>query len=387
MAYTILGGTTVYPAQVSYQLINLTDNITLSWPSSFSSSFVAAGYNEVTTAQNGYIITLPDATLASAGVDVIFNNLSAYNFIVNKSDGTLLYTVNAGVIVDLKLYDTSTSAGGWRILPFLGGYNGIVSFTAQSTDNTITITNGNNVQPPGAIINFQLPTSLKNLNNLDVPGIVVATGTDPLTWNAVELVADSNFTITNSDGVDGNPQFALSTSLSGLASIGVGSLTLTGSLISAGVTNGSVEIASDGTGSVYINGVVIDNNTNSNITIPGNLTVNGFFNNPFIPKAWCVFTDVITGDNNDITVQNEQNVTSVTGSAGNYVITFTTQMANINYGVFITCGTNGGPSLPFVSTSYWTVRELTYVSIAIVDASGALVTSVPNGVTVMIMSS
>jgi hypothetical protein len=71
MAYTILTGTTSYPAQYPYQLINLTGNITLIWPTSFGTGLAAAGYNEITTQQSGYIITLPDATLASPGVDVI----------------------------------------------------------------------------------------------------------------------------------------------------------------------------------------------------------------------------------------------------------------------------------------------------------------------------
>lgn len=383
MAYTLFNGTTVYPAQVSYQKITLTGNITLSWPSSFSSSVVAAGFNDVQPNQDGWSITLPDATLASAGNDVIFNNITNFEFTIKDNTGETLLLMEPGFIVDFKLYDNSTTGGGWRIIPFLGGYNGIVSFTAQSTDGTIIITNGNNVQPPGATINFQLPESIKNLNQLDVPGIVVATSTDPLTWNAVELVADGNFTITNADGVDGNPQIALNTALSGLASIGVGSLTLTGSVISAGVTDGEVQIASDGTGSVLINGV--DINTSGNAIIPGTLTVNGIFNNPFMPKAWCVFTDVIVGLSNDITIASQQNVASVTGSNGNYTITFTDAMSNINYGVLITLGTNNG-STPFVSHGFYTVKETDYLTISIVDASGQLVSEVPSGVTVLVIS-
>jgi hypothetical protein len=384
MAYTVLNGTTVYPAQVSYQKITLTGNITLSWPSSFATSVVAAGFNDVEPNQDGWSINLPDATLASPGTDVIFNNITNFEFVINDNTGEELLLIEPGFIVDFKLYDNTTTGGGWRIIPFMGGYNGIVSFTAQSSDNTILITNGNNVQPPGGTINFQLPVSLKNLNQLDVPGLVVATSTDPLTWNAVELTADSNFTITNADGVDGNPQIALNTSLNGLASIGVGGLTLTGSVISAAVTDGEVQIASDGTGSVLINGVDID--TSSNISIPGNLTVSGLFNNPFTPKAWCEFTDTIVGESNDITIASQENVSSITGSNGNYTINFTNNLSNINYGVLITLGTDNG-STPFVSHGFYTVKEMEYVTISIVDASGQLVSAVSNGVTVVIFSS
>lgn len=384
MPYTILTGNTSYPAQYPYQLINLTANITLVWPTSFGTGIAAAGYNEITTAQDGYIITLPDATLASKGVDVIFSNLSAYDVIVHKNDGTLLYTVEAGVIVDLKLYDNSTAAGGWRIIPFLGGYSGITSFTVQSTDNTIIITNGNNIQPPGATINFQLPTSIKNLNNVATTGFPVIKTINPLTWGTVNLVAGNNIEITNNDGIDGNPVINVNASLSGLTYLQVDDFVITGSVLTTNITDGGLVFATDGTGELTLNTVTI--NTDGNMTIPGNLTVAGTFNNSFTPKAWCNFTDVIVGESNDITIEGGANVASVTGSSGNYTITFTNELTSINnYGVLITLGTTGGP-LPFVSHGFWTVRESTYVTISIVDASGQLVSSVPNGATVTIMS-
>lgn len=384
MAYTLLTGTTVYPAQVSYQLINLTANITLSWPSSFATSIVAAGYNEITTSQNGYIITLPDATLASAGVDVIFSNLSNYNFIVNKNDGTLLFTVNSGVIVDFKLYDNSTSAGGWRIIPFLGGYNGITSFTAQSTDNTITITNGNNVQPPGATINFQLPNSIKNLNNVATTGFPVITATNPLTWTTRQLVAGTNISIDNPDGIATNPTINVNDSLSGLTSLQVGNFVLSSNTLTSNQANGTLDFTSTGTGYLIFNDVTID--TSGNMVVNGNLEVDGTFKNPFTSKAWCTFTDILNNNVHDITLIAGANVSSVEFvSTGNYKINFTTALSNINYGVMITMGTTGGSS-PFVSHGFYTVQETGYVTITIVDASGQLVSSVPNGTTVVIMA-
>lgn len=384
MAYTLLTGTTVYPAQVSYQLINLTANITLSWPSSFATSIVAAGYNEITTSQNGYIITLPDATLASAGVDVIFSNLSNYNFIVNKNDGTLLFIVNSGVIVDFKLYDNSTSAGGWRIIPFLGGYNGITSFTAQSTDNTITITNGNNVQPPGATINFQLPNSIKNLNNVATTGFPVITATNPLTWTTRQLVAGTNISIDNPDGIATNPTINVNDSLSGLTSLQVGNFVLSSNTLTSNQANGTLDFTSTGTGYLIFNDVTID--TSGNMVVNGNLEVDGTFKNPFTSKAWCTFTDILNNNVHDITLIAGANVSSVEFvSTGNYKINFTTALSNINYGVTITMGTTGGSS-PFVSHGFYTVQETGYVTITIVDASGQLVSSVPNGTTVVIMA-
>ena len=80
MSYTEVTSNTVYPAKVSYQLIDLTSSIVMTWPSSFSSSIIAAGFNYISPDQDNWTITLPDATLASEGVDVIFNNISIYTF-------------------------------------------------------------------------------------------------------------------------------------------------------------------------------------------------------------------------------------------------------------------------------------------------------------------
>ena len=52
------------------------------WPASFGTSIAAAGYNEVTPTNDGFTITLPDATLASKGVDVIFSNVSIYEYLL-----------------------------------------------------------------------------------------------------------------------------------------------------------------------------------------------------------------------------------------------------------------------------------------------------------------
>jgi hypothetical protein len=386
MAYTLLTGTTVYPAQVSYQLINLTGDITLSWPSSFTSSVVAAGYNDVspdTDTPTKHIITLPDATLGAIGSDTIFSNVSVYEFDIHTNDGVFLHTVNPGEIVDFKLYDTSTNAGLWRIIPFGGGYNGIVSFTAQSTDNTIVITNGA-VSPPGATINFQLPTSVTNLNNVVTTGFSVIKTTNPLTWGTVQLVAGTNIAITDPDGINASPVINLNDNVAGLASLQVGSLEMTGLEITTTATDGSVLITSKGDGYVIINDVTID--TNGKMVVNGELDVTGTFTSPFTPKAWCTFIDVTVGLSNQIILEGHANVTSVNGSNGNYTINFTTPLTNINdYGVLITMGSTGGSS-PFVSHGFWTVRNSSYVTISIVDASGVLVPDVPNGVTVMIMS-
>lgn len=384
MSYTVVNGSTVYPAQVSYQLITLTNNIVLSWPSSFAGGPIAAGFNDVNPDQAGWTITLPDATLASEGTDVIFNNISIYTFNILKNDNTFLHTLNPGDIIDFKLYDPSTAAGLWRIIPFGGGYNGITAFEASSSDNSIDITNGN-VVPPGAIIDFKLPASIFNLNNVITTGIPVIKSAAPLTWATTTITAGTNINITNGDGILGNPIINLLPDVVNLNSLQVGEFTLNGLDLYTTTVDGTISFASNGAGYLILNDVTID--TAGNMVVPGNITVDGQFKNPFTPKAWCTFTDI----SNTIVIGDKANVpangvTRITDSTGSYQITFSTAMPNINYGVFISLGTNGG-SNPFVSHGFWTTKNLGSVVISIADASGELVTDLPYGATVMIMSS
>jgi hypothetical protein len=383
MPYTVVNGSTVYPTQVSYQLITLTDDIVLSWPSSFVGGPIAAGFNDVDPDQAGREITLPDATLAATGTDVIFNNISLYTFNILKNDNTFLHTLNPGDIVDFKLYDVSTAAGLWRIIPFGGGYNGITAFEASSSDNSIDITNGN-VVPPGAIIDFKLPASIFNLNNVITTGIPVIKSAAPLTWDTTTITAGTNINVTDGDGILADPVINLLPDVSNLNSLQVGFFDITGNTLQATDSNTDLLFATSGTGKLDLNGVLIDANGNTAIS---NLTVSGSFNNPFTPKAWCIFTDTIVGNSNSIVIEDNSNVTSISGSGGYYQIFFNTPMANINYGVMISLGSLGTTLPPIVYSGFWTTRNLSSVIISVVDASGELVTALPYGATVMIMSS
>jgi hypothetical protein len=374
-------------AQSSYQLINLTSDIVLTWPFSFLSPPTVADINDISPNQAGWTIAMPDATLAPVGQNVVFNNVSAFSFQIVANDLiTVIATITAGEVATLYLYDNTTvpaTNGLWRVIPFGGGTNAITALTAQSTNSSVTITNGV-ITPPGGVINFQLPTSLTNLNTtISSIGFAVITGLSPLTWTTVDFLSDSNISITHPDGTTGNPVVSLASTIGPITSLIVGNLTLSGDIITNNTTNGNIQLSTNGTGQVQINGVSTD--INGNLTGINNLTVNGTFNNPFTPKAWGVFTDTIFGTSNLIVIQTQANVASITGGAGTYTINFTTPMSSINYGVFITLGSTGG-SLPFISNAYWIVRQTTSVTIIVTDASGELVLSAPYGVSVMIMS-
>jgi hypothetical protein len=361
-------------AQTSYQLINLITDIELTWPFTFAGAIVVYDVNDIDASQNGWTIAMPDATLGVVGQYFRFNNVSGFTFEIVANDlTTVLATVTAGQVIDIYLIDISTMNGTWRVIS-PPSVNAITQITAESTDNTIVITNGV-VTPPTGVINFELPTSLFNLLGLGSPNFLVVNSNNPLTFSTVSLVGGTNITVNDGTGLSGNVIIDLPDSITGLSSVGTESIDMTGvAIISNTDTNGNLQITTNGTGKVQLNGISIDVN--------GNITG---INNFVAPRAYCVFTDTLIGIDNVIVIGSQTNISSVTGSGGVYTINFTTAMTSANYGVLITIGSTGGV-LPFVSNAYFIVRTLTSVTIEITDASGSLVLSAPYGVTVMIMS-
>ena len=214
-------------------------------------------------------------------------------------------------------------------------------------------------------------------------GFPVIRSVEPMTFGTVDLVAGENITISNPDGISGEPVINLNNVVTGLSSLEVGDVTMSGSIITSNIAGGNIDMVTNGTGKLNFNGVTID--ANNNIANVNDLTVNGKFSNPYLPAAWCVFTDTVTGEDNTIVVENAQNITSITGSKGSYVINFINPMDSINYAVFITVASDGGALPPPIYHAMWTVRNINSLTIAILDASGEYVASIPHGVSVMVI--
>ena len=377
-------------SQNSYQLITLTANIVLSWPSSFGSGPVVCDINDVNTAQNGYTITMPNATLVPNGTSAIFNNISGYSFTILASDGvTTITSVATGVIYNLYLYNNSTTNGSWRVIASGGGASSITTFTAESTDSSINISNGT-VTAPSGTINFKLPASLTALNAVSNTGfpVISAINNGVDTWSTVSITAGDNILITNGNGVDGNPVINVNPSMTALTAVTVGNFNITGSSISPVGSNTGLSFTSNGTGTLTFNGITIDGS--SNITSVNNLTINGTLTNSFIPVAWCMFTDTIIGTSgNIIVIQDKANVATVTGAGGAYTINFTTALSNNKYGVLVTVGTDITGATPIVNHGFsiYAAQTVNSCRIAVVDASGEFVIDAPRGITVQILSS
>jgi len=372
-----------YPTDSSYQELILDRDIALIWPFFASGADIAVtDIMDISASSGGHKIILPNATLTSNGQNLLFNNIGGFSFDIIADDGiTVIVSVDPGDILFLYLYDFSTSNGLWRVIPFGGGVNAITAITAHSSDASVLITDGS-VTPPGGVIDFKLTGLLSNLIDQSNSGFPVIT--EYPEWDIRTLTAGSNIEITNPDGKFGDPIVNLSSAITNLTSLLVGNFAVSGSNIDASEQDTDLNMTTNGSGKLIFNGVAID--VDSNIVV-NDLTVNGTFNNPLMLAAWCVFTDTVTGVNNTIITEDSQNVASITGSNGSYTITFTNPMASINYGVTISVGSNGATLPPPVYHGMWTIRDTTSLAITIVDSSGEFVTSVPDGVTVTVMSS
>jgi hypothetical protein len=338
---------------------------------------------EVSASVGNLNIFLPDATQTTPGFSITFNNIGANSFnIVLNDQATLLTSIAVGKVITIYLDDTATTNGSWGIIPFGGGVNGISELTLTSSDNSITVT-GSPVSPPSGTLDIKLPGLISAISELanGTPGILAL---DPETnsWSLISLVNGSNIVITNPSGVGGNPTISLGTVIV-VNQITAGNIIINNDLITNADSGGVLSIVSNGTNSALnLNSVLVD--TEGNITGINNLTIEGIFKSVNTAKAWCRFSNT----SGTIAVSSSCNVSGVTYNNSNsqYVITFTSPMGNLNYGVFISCANNNSTPPLAPRIGYDIVRQLNSVTIVLTDSSGEMLPDIPEGVSVMIFS-
>lgn len=370
---------------MSYSKIILDGDITLSWSYPVTTDYIAGDINDVISNNSSYTITLPSAQSIAVGTSMLFNNVGNEDFTILLNDGTpLSNAIISGEINQIYLVDSSMPAGTWRLIPFGGGSSGIINLSASSSNDALLINHGT-VIPPSGNIEFSIAESLSNFNDLTTQvqnGFTVITANNPMEFTSRVLDGGENIELSNADGVGGDPIISVSNDLTNLSLIEVGNFRISGNEINSISTNSDLGLSTNGAGNLVLNGITID--TDSNISV-NNLTVNGSFNSPLLASSWCVFTDTITGETNKIVLEVGYGIDSVTGSGGSYIINFANEMASINYGVNISLASNGSTLPPPVYHAFWTVRDTTSLTIAVLDSSGEFVASFPDGVTVVIM--
>lgn len=116
---SVFGGANIYPSEISYSAIALSDDVTLSWPEETSASTnLATKIIDVTADSAGHSIILPDAQKAGTGETILFNNLGSDTFTVKNAGGTQVVTVAAGTLWQVYLSNNTTTNGTWRALQY-----------------------------------------------------------------------------------------------------------------------------------------------------------------------------------------------------------------------------------------------------------------------------
>lgn len=372
---------------MSYSLINLTSDIILSWPYPFTGGVVVSDINDIISDNNLRTLTLPSSKFVPVGTSLLFNNVGFYDFVLLDNSGNPIGTIILpSEIRQIYLIDTSTDAGIWRMIPFGEGSSAISVISTTSSNDSINITPGTITAPSGNF-DFALSSSLQNLNlltNNALPGFAVITANNPLTWKTVVLVGGTNVNIDNGDGVIEAPIINLNSAISGLTALNVGSFVLSGTILTTSETDGSLALSSNGTGLLGLNGVNID--TLGNITNVNNLNINGSIYSPAVARAQVFFLDnnnPVSDPPTNITIENQYNIASVTGSNGAYIVNFTIPFNDGSYTVLLTLARGTETIAPF--QAFVQLRTANYVMIYTVDTLGNLL-PVTDGLSVVIFS-
>lgn len=240
MSYiNIFGGSVVQPALVSYLSITLNSSITLNWPSQFQdTNNVVAGIMDVTETGDGFTITMPDATQTSVGQTVIFNNVGAHTFNVLNNSGGSIATIAAGNIFNIYLINNTTVNGTWRVIPFGVGGGGVITSVAATSATTPALTITGSPITSSGTFTFTLDTDLVALDSFG-GGTGIAARTGAGTWALRTITGGSNVSITNGNGVSGNPVIAINSNLT-LTSATIGNVNIAGNTVSS--TTGNLSI-------------------------------------------------------------------------------------------------------------------------------------------------
>lgn len=360
---------------MSYSKIILNSDIKLSWPYPRTEGEIASDINDVISSNDIYTITLPPSNTTETGTSLLFNNIGSYDFTVLSNNGEPIGTVMIpGEVRLIYLTENLTAAGVWNVVPFGGGTSGIITFSAETLNNSLNIINST-ITPPSGNIKFAISDSLNNLNNLATQvqnGFLVITGNTPLSYVTRKIGGGTNINVQSGDGETNDVIISLADSLVGLSSLNVGNLLISVNTITTASGNQDINLATVDEGVINLNSTQIDN--------IGNMSVPGKIINPATAKAYCFFYDNNTPSNN-IQIESSFNIASVSGANGAYIVTFGTPFPNGNYAVLTALSRGGEVIAPF--QVFFRSRSATEVIIFTTDTLGNLL-PVLDGVSVVV---
>lgn len=149
------GGTTIYPAGVSYRAIALSANQILTWPTEVATSTnVVAQIMDVTPSAASLSIFMPPATEVSVGETALFFNAGSFAFIVKDTSGNTIVSIAPGLSYQVYLIGNTTANGTWRSTQYAAG-------TSSATAGSLV---GAGIKAIGTTLNQSMNVTTLNAN-------------------------------------------------------------------------------------------------------------------------------------------------------------------------------------------------------------------------------
>ena len=151
----VFGGANIFPSEISYSALTLTANVTLSWPEETSTSDnLATRIMNISAADAGRSIYLPDASKTGTGQTILFNNIGAQTITVRNNGGTQVVTIAPGTLWQVYLTNNSTVNGTWSILQY-GSTTSLANASALAGTGIVAV---------GALLSQSVPITSFNSN-------------------------------------------------------------------------------------------------------------------------------------------------------------------------------------------------------------------------------
>lgn len=151
----VFGGANIFPSEISYSALTLTADVTLSWPEETSTSVnLATRIMNISAADAGRSIYLPDASKTATGQTILFNNVGAQTITVRNDGGTQVVTIAAGTLWQVYLTNNSTANGTWSILQY-GATTSLANASALAGTGIVAV---------GALLSQSVPVTGFNSN-------------------------------------------------------------------------------------------------------------------------------------------------------------------------------------------------------------------------------
>lgn len=111
---SVFGGNTIYPSDISYLALALTEDTTLQWPlEAATGSNLVARIIDVTPATSDLSVLMPPADQTGVGQVTQFKNVGPDDITIADNDGGTLLSISAGLTWTLYLTDNTTTTGTW----------------------------------------------------------------------------------------------------------------------------------------------------------------------------------------------------------------------------------------------------------------------------------